>query len=351
MFSNVKEYVDGLIKNKGIPYIDVSVYKDHKSLYRYYAGKNVNGKENLFLFSCTKPMLVALVMRFMEEGKISLNDTIEKYLPEYKNTSITIEHLLTMSAGLTYNLNDYPVKEAVKIDDGRTDTLKIIDSFVKVPLAFKPGEKYAYSLCHDVLGGVIEVVSGKKLSVVMREKIFNPLNMNNTYFSTRENSSVAPLFWAYPDKGIVEIDKENPFIFTDGYECGGAGLVSTVADYVKFADALACGGVPQKGERILKESSIKLMCDKQHVEESLKKGFACTQGADYGYGLGVRVRAKETDWGLPVGEFGWDGAAGSYLMVDTVNKISVVIGMHLRGWTSMFIGEHLNIVKEIYKAL
>ena len=80
-------------------------------------------------------------------------------------------------------------------------------------------------------------------------------------------------------------------------------------------------------------------------------GFTCLQGNDYGYGLGVRTRTVATEWGLPVGEFGWDGAAGSYLLADPKNKISVFIGMHLKSWPKVFVGKHLEIVKRIYEEL
>ena len=84
---------------------------------------------------------------------------------------------------------------------------------------------------------------------------------------------------------------------------------------------------------------------------AVNNNFTCVQGGDYGYGYGVRVRMKPTAWGLPAGEYGWDGAAGTYLMVDPVNRISVVIGMHVRNWPYCFRHEHLNLVKEIYLGL
>ncbi|MBR6795040.1 MAG: serine hydrolase, partial [Clostridia bacterium] len=77
--------------------------------------------------------------------------------------------------------------------------------------------------------------------------------------------------------------------------------------------------------------------------------FTCLQGRDYGYGFGVRVRKVATDWGLPQGEFGWDGAAGSYLMIDPINKVSIVMGMNVKGWPSIFQDKHLEIVKLIYE--
>ena len=120
-------------------------------------------------------------------------------------------------------------------------------------------------------------------------------------------------------------------------------------DYAKFALAMANDGKGENGAQILKPETIKDIYSPVLASISVNNGFTCVQGKDYGYGLGVRTRIRETEWGLPKGEFGWDGAAGSYLMVDPVNKVTVVVGMHIRNWTPIFSGEHLKIVELIYK--
>lgn len=116
---------------------------------------------------------------------------------------------------------------------------------------------------------------------------------------------------------------------TPAYESGGAGLVFTVEDYIRFADALACGGISANGYQVVKEETLQKLVSKQFKTISVNNGFTCVQGEDYGYGLGGRVRGKTTEWGLNKGEFGWDGAAGAYVMVDPEKKVSVFIGMHL----------------------
>ena len=97
--------------------------------------------------------------------------------------------------------------------------------------------------------------------------------------------------------------------------------------------------------RLLKEGTVELLRQETIASLGVDNSLTCVQGDEYGYGLGVRVRKKTTEWGLPIGEFGWDGAAGTYIMVDPINKISVVIGMHLRGWPNVFRGEHLRLVQ------
>ena len=138
---------------------------------------------------------------------------------------------------------------------------------------------------------------------------------------------------------------------TPAYESGGAGLVSTVEDYIRFADALACGGVAANGYRVLRKETLAQLTSEQLKEISISNNFACVQGGDYGYGLGVRIRQKPTEWGLSKGEFGWDGAAGSYVMMDPEKKVSIFIGLHLRNWPVAFMGKHLQIVEKIYREL
>ena len=94
-----------------------------------------------------------------------------------------------------------------------------------------------------------------------------------------------------------------------------------------------------------------IFCSTYKTKISISNNFACVQGGDYGYGLGVRIRQKPTEWGLNKGEFGWDGAAGSYVMMDPEKKVSIFIGLHLRNWPVVFKGKHLPIVEKIYKEL
>jgi CubicO group peptidase (beta-lactamase class C family) len=116
-----------------------------------------------------------------------------------------------------------------------------------------------------------------------------------------------------------------------------------------FAEALACGGVGKNGYQVIKKETLALLCTEQFKGLSLNNGYTCIQGDDYNYGLGVRVRSRDTEWGLEKGEFGWDGAAGSYLMVDPKQEISVFIGMNVLNWPAVFIGKHLQIVEHLYK--
>lgn len=361
---NIKAYVDKLVYEKGIPYIDFYMSVGHECVFRYYASKDgkATGKEMLNLFSATKPVTVCCAMRLIEEGKLSLGDAVEKYIPEYANAylldekggkvtpkkKMTVEHLFTMSAGLSYATYGEPYRSLIKAAGEKATTQEIFGALATAPLLFEPGARFEYSLCHDLLAAVVERASGKRFSAYVDEVVCKPLGMESSGFHL--DVPLADTYFANGEK-IEKRNNDNELVFTENYDSGGAGLISCVEDYARFAQTLACGGVWKDGYRLLSEDGLKQLRTCHNQQISVQNTFTCIQGDDYGYGLGVRVRLKELEWGLPKGEFGWDGAAGTYLMVDPEKKISVVIGMHIRNWPKVFNGEHLKLVECAYKDL
>lgn len=358
----VKELIEEIRKEVGVPYLDVVCYKEHKEMFRYLSGATTTGKEKLYMYSCGKPITVVSALRLVETGKLSLDDRVCDYLPEIKNAFIVnekgekeyvgeqmlIRHLFTMTSGFTYEIYAPHLVRFAKESQGKATLRDFIAKFVEVPLTFAPGTNYKYSVSHDVLAAVVEVITGKKFSAYVKECIFDPLQMYESRFDNQE-TGMADVYMAYDDGRRARIVEEKFLIPTPAYESGGAGLVSTVEDYIRFADALACGGVAANGYRVLSETSLKQLVSEQLKEITINNNFACVQGDDYGYGLGVRIRQVPTKWGLDKGEFGWDGAAGSYVMMDSKKKVSVFIGLHLRNWPIAFKGKHLQIVEKIYR--
>ena len=357
--NTLKEYVDSLIES-GIPYIDVVCHRDGEEILRMTAGANATGKEKLNIFSCSKPITMAMTMRLVEEGKISLDDPVEKYLPTFADVYLlrdgvrcapkkrpTLRNLATMTAGITYNIDGYyPIEKFIAENPTLSPTVAAMMSIPSMPLAREVGERFDYTLCHDVMGAVLEVASGESLSALLKKYITEPLGMENTYYGSRFEESTADPYRANPDGSISPTTRENAFVLCDGFLSGGAGLVSTVEDYIKFVDMLALGGIGANGARVLTEESVKIMRTPEIASIGLAGDY--TSISNYGYGIGVRTRTVPTEWGLPVGEFGWDGAAGSYLMADPVNRTSVFIGMNVRVWPIVMKGKHLEIVKRIY---
>ena len=362
MTMTTQEFIEQLRQETGVPYIDVICKEKHETIFRYASGEGVTGKELLHMYSCSKVITAVAALRLVEEGKLSLEDKVCTYLPEIEQAFVvnengekrivgqdmTVRHLFTMTAGFTYNLATEPIQQLIKESDGKAILREFIPKFVETPLSFVPGEKFQYSLCHDVLAAVVEVVSGKRFSAYIKETIFDPLGMSNSCFDNSEEGVFE--MYAASVTGEISLHKDGKLLMpTKSYESGGAGLASTVEDYSLFAEALACGGKGKNGYQVIKEETLALLCTEQFKGLSLNNGFTCIQGDDYNYGLGVRVRCKDTDWGLEKGEFGWDGAAGSYVMVDPKREISVFIGMNVLNWPAVFMGKHLQIVEQIYK--
>ena len=172
--------------------------------------------------------------------------------------------------------------------------------------------------------------------------------MENSCFDNSEKD-VADVYMAYENGAIEKIEEDKILLPTRNYESGGAGLVSTVEDYLRFANALACKGKAKNGYQVVNEETLQLLTSNQITNMSVNNGFTCVQGDAYDYGLGVRVRKRPTEWGLDKGEFGWDGAACSYVMIDPNKEIVIFIGMHIRNWPFVFTGKHLPIVEKIYR--
>ena len=361
-----ENYLETLVQRLRLPYIDVIAYQNHRPIFRWYGGdgrEHVDGHEKLFLYSATKPLTAVCALRLCEDKILSLDDPVADWLPRFRDvylndsngqrhppaTEMKIIHLLTMTAGFTYDYRSYPIDETVFSCSGIGDTQTVVGAFVKKPLSFCPGTQFQYSLCHDILAAVIEQAAGMRFSAYMQKTIFHPLGMHFSDFST-DVAEHAPLYMCTESGNIEKVhDPEYPIwmVFGNDYESGGAGASSTAEDYIRFADVMACGGLTNTYQLLQKET-VKSLYREYVSNLTIHNTFTCIQGNDYGYGLGVRTRLKPTSWGLPIGEFGWDGAAGSYVMMDPVHRISVFIGMHLDCWPRIFLGEHLKIVEALY---
>ena len=357
-FKNLRNLLDSMA-GKYYPGIDMCIYREHKPVFRYQTGYSdvenkipVDPTSLYYLFSCTKPQTCTAALQLFEKGMFLLTDPVYEYLPEFKdvtvkqedgfgnvtyvepNRPIIIRDLFTMTVGLDYDLDMEPIKEAIAATGGKNPTREIVAAIAKKPLSFHPGEKYQYSLCHDVLGALIEVVSGKKLGEYMKENIFDPCGMENTGFAVtpRVKARIAPQYRTNPEtRGFDRVEPLfNPYIFGEesDYESGGAGLVSCVDDYIKFADAMANGGVAANGNRILSSRTIDIMRTSFVPNHMFSVGKA-DEGYDYGLGVRTFQHPEMAGQLSNIGEFGWDGAASSYVIIDPAEKLAVFAGEHL----------------------
>ena len=368
-FDRVKQMLDDF-QQEGIPGVDCIITIDHKEVFRYFTGfsnaetgRKIDGNELYLIFSMTKMLTCTCVLQLYEQGKFQLDDPISKYLPafskmqltaqalnvesgakvatgqsmgehtegtrdSYAKNSITVKHLLTMTAGLDYNLYADGIRAA--IEAGKSTTQELVSAMAQTVLGFEPGTRFRYSLCHDVLGALIEVWSGLSLGEYMHKHIFAPLAMNDTYFGIpTDQQRMAKLYRFDENRNVLPTDLANPYALADHYESGGAGLTSSTADYAIFLDALACDGMSKDGYQLLQPGSVELMSQNHLTGQALEDFHALHTG--YGYGFGVRTHMDRDISGSlsPVGEFGWDGAAGAFSLVDRKNKLSVSYFQHV----------------------
>ncbi len=356
-FKELEAFLEYITKWR-IPGADCAIYHKNKPVFRYSAGyADVKSKkpitpDNLYyLYSTTKVITCTAALQLFEKGKFLMTDPVWEYLPEFKEMyiqktaengvaelvkagkSIEIRDLFTMSAGLTYDLNTPSIKAVKKKTDNKCPTRDIVKAIAKDPLMFEPGTHWNYSLCHDVLGGLIEVVSGKKLSEYLDENIFKPLEMKDTgfYLTDEKKQRIATQYSFDDEKNIAAaIPWTNEYKFGSEYESAGAGLISSVDDYIKFANTLCNKGKSPNGERILAKRTVDLMRT-NHLDETSLKDFNWIQFRGYGYGLGVRTMIDKAKGGSlgPVGEFGWGGAAGAYLLIDPENEVALFYIQHM----------------------
>lgn len=363
-FQPLIDFLDNYVPALGIPGCDISIYKEHKEIFRRTVGfDSIKEGTPLLpnaiynLYSCSKIATCVSAMQLIERGEILATDPLYAYIPEYRNMTvkhsrdggtdilpsngpILIKHLFSMSAGFNYNLDVPSIKNVTAEKLGRPSTLDVVRALAREPLDFEPGTEYQYSLCHDVLGAVVEVVSGMRLGDYMKENIFAPLGMKDTSFGCPEDklSRIAAQYtFDRETKLPVEISKtENRYRLSvgDEYQSGGAGLVSTVDDYILLADALANLGVGKSGERILSSRSVQLMQKNQLNGHQLSTFQQKAHLVGYGYGMGVRTNLTSEKLGnlAPVGEFGWDGAKSAYFSADPENRLAVYYAQHLEGF-------------------
>ena len=346
-------YLDSLL-DLGIPSVDLIVYENHKQIYRHLNGtvnkektEAVAKDQRYLMFSMTKVQTMTAVLQLVEQGKLSLEDEVAKFLPAYGNLTVKtkdgteplrwplkIRHLVSMQSGLDYDLERPGIVRVLKEKGQAATTREIVDAFAETPLNFQPGTHFCYSLSHDVVAAIIEVVSGMSFGEYLRKNIWEPLGMKDTFFAKPVNDGLERLAQQYiaTDDGIVPMEQTCNYQLSECYESGGAGLVSNTEDYAILADAIACGGVSSQGVRILKPETVERIKQNLLYGEALGD-IATTMGrVGYGYGCGMQVLLNPEAVGstAPAGVFGWDGAAGAAIQMDTASKRSFVYLMHVR---------------------
>jgi CubicO group peptidase (beta-lactamase class C family) len=330
------------------------------------------------IYSMTKPLVSVAAMLLVEDGLVQLADPVAKHLPAFKDIRVssgggeiaaerqmTVHDLLRHTAGLAYGelTKDVSVKEALaqaglaqpgvrEFDTRSMSGPEQVQRLSKIPLIHQPGTTWEYSLASDVLGRVVEAASGKRLGDFLSERLFLPLKMTDTGFfvPVEKIGRLAEPFETDPASGSKYplIDVSAP----PGNDSGGAGGVSTAADYLRFAQMLLNGGTLD-GTRVLSRSTVTLMASDHlgpRMNAPTTPGELLLGTHGYTFGLGFAVRASDGIAGVPgsAGEFMWAGYAGTYFWIDPREQIAAVYMSQLPGPSQA----HWRLIKQlVYQAI
>jgi CubicO group peptidase (beta-lactamase class C family) len=296
------------------------------------------------IFSMTKPVVSVGIMMLLEEGRFLLNDPIAKYIPEFASQQVGVEHngrlelvplarpmtiqdLLRHTSGITYDHTGNGLVQQL-YQQSRLRSRKITNAehaalVASLPLMCQPGAEWNYSRSTDILGRIIEVVTGKSLSAFLTERILAPLQMAETAFHTGEENAgrLAEPFATDPWNG----DKVQLFNMLEKpvMESGGGGLVSTTMDYARFCQMLLNGGALD-GMQIIGRKTLQLMAS-DHLGPQVKiRGDLVPPGHSFGLGFAVRTEQGIASFAGSVGQFFWSGMGGTFFWIDPVEDLFAV---------------------------
>ncbi len=334
------------------------VSRHGKVVYKNAVGKldietgAVMTEDSLFrIYSMTKPIVTAAAMQLYEQGKFQLTDPLAKYLPEFKQTKvldngqlvdqikpITIQQLMTHTGGIVYDfMGNSPVVERYKKANLRAapNVQEFSKKLAALPLQQQPGTRWVYSFSIDVLGRLIEVISGESLDQYLENHILKPLEMKDTFFEVPANKinrfGTNHQFGADGKLNIIDRPSESPYTKKVSFFSGGGGLVSTAEDYMRFCQAMLNGG-ELDGKRILSRKTIEYMT-LDHLPGILNNSGIDTDGTGaiknrpgFGFGLGFAITTNPEAAGTisSKGEYYWSGVAGTIFWIDPVEDLIVI---------------------------
>ena len=319
-----------------------------------YGMKNIESKDPITkdtifrIYSMSKPVASTAAMILYEEGKFQLNDPVSKYIPEFKKLKVfaggTADHpivedqvrelqiidLFRHTSGFTYGWNPTAVDTLYgrnKVRDPRESLHDMIVKLSDIPLLFQPGTQYNYSVSIDVLGYLVQVISGMPFDQFMQERIFGPLQMNDTgFYVPKDKLDRFATLYQLRDGALVasDVPKSSSYQKPPAAPSGGGGLVSTVSDYLKFAQMILNKG-EYNGTRILGRQTVEYM-----LTAHFPDGLEVNPGEVFGIGFGITTDPARTDILCSQGEAAWSGAANTFFWVDPREDMIYMV------WTQLF---------------
>ena len=352
-------YIKNEIAGNKIPGAVMMIQRNGKTAYFESFGVRDPGtkepmtQDTIFrIYSMSKPITTVAAMMLVEEGRLQLDDPLSKYIPAFTNVKvgiekaeegaltldtvpakrpITIQDLMRHTSGITYGFFGEGMVKKAYVDAhlfaADVDNAEFAERIAKLPLAYQPGTTWDYSHSTDILGRVIEVISGKSLYQFEKERLLDPLGMKDTGFYVTDATKKALVAEPFPDDRKIgnDVDMNDPRL-SQKWESGGGGMVSTISDYARFAQMVLNGGALD-GKRYLSPKTIAYM-GSNHIGpgSGVVPGPYYLPGPGFGFGLGFAVR---TEAGVSpaegsVGEMNWSGAGGTTFWIDPKENMFVV---------------------------
>jgi CubicO group peptidase (beta-lactamase class C family) len=358
----VGDYLRDQVAQGKIPGAVLLIQQHGKPVYREFFGvRDIATKlpmtdDTIFrLFSMSKPITSFVAMQLIDEGKFRLDDPVAKYLPSFANVRVGVEQkaedgtktlelvppnrpltildLMRQTSGITYGFyGDSLVRKAyanAKIYDGDFDNAEFAERIAKLPLHDQPGTLWQYGHSTDVLGRIMEVVSGKSLLAIEKEKLLDPLGMTGTSFYVTEPEKLKLIARPMPNDSDFRVGFESSPEVVMKWESGGGGMVSTLADLARFSQMVLNGG-KFDGKQYLSSEAFELMTS-DHVGpgSGVGRDYFYFPGDGFGFGLGFGVRTGPGNAKPPpagsLGELKWDGASGCYFVIDRKQDMFFVL--------------------------
>jgi CubicO group peptidase (beta-lactamase class C family) len=346
------------IERKHLPGVSIMIARGGKVGYRRDlgalrpGGPAMPGNAIFRIYSMTKPIVSVALMMLVEDGRLFIADPVAKYIPEFADPKvgvekdgklelvaarrpITIQDLLRHTSGLTYGFTGNAAVQRLYVDahigDFNVPSSEMVAALAKLPLLQQPGTSWDYGHSTDVVGRIVEVISGQSLGAFLRERIFAPLGMNDTGFFTTPDKfeRLAEPFDKDPDTGAA-VQLLNQRV-EPRFEMGGGGLVSTMDDYARFMQMLYSGGT-LGGARILGRKTIEFMTA-DHLGANVRIGTTFLLAPGHGFGLGFAVR-RDTGMapfpGTP-GEYFWGGIAGTAFWIAPREELMALMMIQAPG--------------------
>src|SRR4051812_33621709 len=341
---------DVLIQQRGKP-----VYHETFGVQDVVSKAPITDKTIFRLSSLTKAITSVVAMELIQDGKIKLDDPVSKYIPSFANVKVgvekkaedgtkslelvppnrpmTVHDLMTHTSGVTYGFyGDSLVRKAYKdanIYAGDFDLAEFAERIAKLPLHNQPGALWQYGHSTDILARIMEIVSGKSLLEIEKEKLLDPLGMNNTGFFVTEPDRLKLLAQPVPNDSDFRVGRQYRTEVRQKWESASGGMVSTMHDFSRFAQMLVNGG-SFDGKTYLSPKTFELMAT-DHIgkDSGVERDYYYFPGDGFGMGLGFAVRSDPGNAKPPppgsLGELKWDGASGCYLVIDRKQDMVFVL--------------------------